>query len=165
MAKTQSVDQLDHTAIRLLSARPEQFARQGSVVAAWRCRDGKRFGPYYRLAYRDDGRQASVYLGRAGLIVERVRQMLHTLQQPLRKSRMLRRIDRQARAAIRASCARVTALLRPLGLRLRGFEVRGWRHSPLRFWLPRRSQLTPSGSAPRVPPLPRIAVSLPRLQT
>ena len=160
MAKTQSVDQLDHAAIRLISARPDVFARQGSVAATWRCRDGKRFGPYYRLAYRDDGRQCSVYLGRAGAVVERVRQMLHNLQKPLRQWRMYRRIDRQARAALRANNARVTALLRPLGLRLRGFEVRGWRRSPLRFWLPRRGQLMPSVSTPRLPPLPRISISL-----
>ena len=161
MAKTQSVDQLDHAAIRLISARPDLFARQGSVAATWRRRDGKRFGPYYRLAYREDGRQCSVYLGRAGAVVERVRQMLHDLQQPLRQWRMFRRIDRQARAALRASNARVTALLRPLGLRLRGFEVRGWRRSPLRFWPPRRRPSSmPLASTPRLPPLPRISFSL-----
>ncbi len=160
MTKTQPVDQLDHVAIRLISARPDLFGRQGSVVPTWRCRNGKRFGPYYRLAYGEDGRQRSVYLGRAGAVVERVRQMLHSLQKPLRQWRMFRRIDRQARAALRANSARVTALLRPLGLRLRGFEVRGWRRSPLRLWLPRRGQLLPPLSSPRLPPLPRITISL-----
>ncbi len=114
MTKTQCVDQLDHAAIRLLSARPDLFGRQGSVAATYRCRNGKRFGPYYRLAYREDGRQRSVYLGPAGAVVERVRQLLSALQKPLRQWRFLRRIDRQARAALRANNARVTALLRPL---------------------------------------------------
>ena len=95
MAKTKLVDQLDHAAIRLISARPDVFARQGSVTPTWRRRDGKRFGPYYRLAYREDGRQRSVYLGR-GAVVERVRQMLDRLQKPLSQRRMYRRIDRQA---------------------------------------------------------------------
>ena len=39
------------------------FAAQGSVVATWRNRGSKRFGPYYRLAYRRHGRQRSIYLG------------------------------------------------------------------------------------------------------
>jgi hypothetical protein len=167
LAKTERVDQLDHAAIRLLSARPDLFGRQGSVAATYRRRPplrggarGKQFGPYYRLAYREDGRQRSVYLGRAGAVVERVRQQLATLQKPLRQWRFLRRIDRQAGAALRASNARVTALLRPLGLRLRGFQVRGWRRSPLRVWLPRRGQLLPMLSAPRLPSLPRLTISL-----
>ncbi len=63
--------------------------------------------------------------------------MLHNLQHLLRLRRMYARIDRQGRTALRASCDRVRALLRPLGLRLRGFQVRGWRSSPLRYWLPR----------------------------
>ena len=99
LTETQPVDQLDHAAICLVSARPDLFARQGSVAATCRYRDGKRIGPYYRLAYREDGRQWSVYLGRAGAVVERVRQILHKLQQPLRQWRMFRRVDRQARAA------------------------------------------------------------------
>ena len=77
---------------------------------------------------------------------------------------MYARIDRQARAALRANNDRVTALLRPLGLRLRGFQVRGWRRSPLRFWLPRRGQLIPPLSGPRLPSLPRITISLSGLQ-
>ena len=97
LAKTQMVDQLDHAAIRLVSARRELFARQGSVVASYRYRTGRRFGPYYRLAYRDGGRQGSVYLGRAAAVVARVRHMLHDLQHLLRLRRMYARVDRQGR--------------------------------------------------------------------
>jgi hypothetical protein len=37
----------------------------------------------------------------------------------------------------------MNALLRPFGLRLKGFEVRGWRFSPLRTFLPLRRCLLP----------------------
>ena len=126
-----SVDQLPHAAIRLIRARPNLFARQGAVVPTWRRRDGKTFGPYYRLAYRQDARQCSVYLGRTGPLVAQVRQLLATLQRPLRGQRLHARLRRRIRSALRHQKRRCAALLRPFGLRLKGFEVRGWRTSPL----------------------------------
>ncbi len=33
------------------------MARQGTVVATWRTRQGRKVGPYYRLAWREAGRQ------------------------------------------------------------------------------------------------------------
>ena len=139
----QVVDQLDHPALRLIAARPELFTRQGSVAATWRRRGGKTFGPYYRLSYREGGRQLVVYLGRAGALVERVRQALGTLQRPLEQMRALNHMERQIRAALRVDRLHVSALLRPYGLRLKGFEVRGWRFSTLRKLLPRRPLLAP----------------------
>ncbi len=64
LEKSKPVDQLPHPALRLIAARGDLFRSQGSVVAAWRRRNGKTFGPYYRLSYRQHGRQCSVYLGR-----------------------------------------------------------------------------------------------------
>jgi hypothetical protein len=46
--------------LALLAARPEVFARQGSVVASWRRRGTRTYGPYYRLIYREGGRQRSI---------------------------------------------------------------------------------------------------------
>lgn len=125
------VDQLPHAAIRLIGARPDLFARQGAVVAAWRRRNGKTFGPYYRLTYRQDARQRSIYLGRAGPLVVEVRRRLAALQRPLRQQRLHARLRRRIRSALRLQKRRCAALLRPYGLRLKGFEVRGWRTSPL----------------------------------
>ncbi len=39
------------------------FSRQGTVIATWRDYHGRKLGPYYRLAWRDSGRQCSLYLG------------------------------------------------------------------------------------------------------
>jgi hypothetical protein len=136
-------DQLDHPALRLIAARPDMFMRQGHVAITWRHRGGKTFGPYYRLGYREDGRQRSIYLGCAGQLVERVRQALGAGQKPLAQHRLFERLRRSILASLRVQNLRVGALLRPFGLRLKGFEVRGWRISPLRSLLPRRRRLLP----------------------
>ena len=52
------------------------------------------------------------------------------------------RLRRQVSAALR-SRRRVDALLRPLGLRLKGFEVRGWRTSLLRGLWPTSPTIQP----------------------
>ena len=127
----QSADQHPHPALALFAARPELFARQGSVVASWRRRGTKTYGPYYRLIYREEGRQRSLYLGGAGGLVEEVRGRLLALQAPLRSRRAMGRVRRHAAAAMRASKAQLNLQLRPWGLRLQGFEVRGWRRSPI----------------------------------
>ena len=59
----------DHTSVRLLTRRPTRFARQGPGAATWRTSRGRRLGPYYRLAWRDRGRQRSIYLGRPVTLV------------------------------------------------------------------------------------------------
>jgi len=138
------VDQLDHAASRLLAAQPELFLRQGCVIATWRRRNGKMFGPYYRLSYRTGGRQCAIYLGRAGTLVEQVRATLATLQQPRAERREFERLERQIRASLRIEKLSVRRLLYPYGLRLKGREIRGWRHL-FRFGklLPPRRRLMP----------------------
>jgi hypothetical protein len=146
-----------HLALLLLAARPDIFARQGSVVPTWRRRGTRTYGPYYRLSYRDAGRQQSLYLGRAGELVQQVRRKLDALQNPLRQRRALDRLRRHVSASLQVQKTRLDARLRPFGLRLQGFEVRGWRTSPLRRLLsdirrfrgPRRRQLRlyPKGRA------------------
>ena len=131
MENRESVDQNTHRALGLIASRPEIFARRGSVVASWRTYRGRRLGPYFRLTYREAGRQCSVYLGRAGRVVETVRERLAELQGPLKRSR----IYRQARAEIKAALGPVKReldrRLRRVGLYMKGFEVRGWRTSSM----------------------------------
>jgi hypothetical protein len=146
-----------HPALALLDARPDIFARRGSVVATSRRRGTRTYGPYYRLSYRDGGRQQSIYLGRASELVEQVRRKLDALQKPLRQRRAIYRLRRQVSAALRVQKTRLDARLRHFGLRLKGFEVRGWRTTPLRrlwchmprFRAPRSRQLRlyPKGPA------------------
>ena len=126
-----SVDQLAHPALVLLAARPELFARQGSIATSWRRRGDRTFGPYYRLRYRDGQCARSLYLGRAGPLVDRVRHALDAIQAPLRQCRALDQLQRRIRDTLRLDRRCVDVRLRRLGLRLKGFEIRGWRTSPL----------------------------------
>jgi len=145
------VDQQTHPAPALIARRAELFARQGSIVAAWRRRGSRTYGPYYRLSYREDGRQRSVYLGREGAVVAQLRQELADLQRPWRQYRAVARLERQVETALRAEKGRLNRHLRLLGLRLQGFEVRGWRTSPTRRWL--RGLRFPRINIPRIPGL------------
>jgi hypothetical protein len=163
-------------ALAIIAARPEVFRRQGAVVASWRRRGDKVYGPYYRLSWREDGRQRSVYLGREvelpengshpekgphpnplpkgpkgeGTTVEDIRRALAGLQRPLRERRAADRLRRMVVKSLRIQKIRLNFQLRPLGLRLRGFEVRGWRTSLLRPLMPRPWRL------PSVPRLRRL---------
>jgi hypothetical protein len=143
-------DQL-HPALRLLAARPEVFARQGHIAASLRTRNGKTFGPYYRLAYRDGDRQRSIYLGRDGELVEQVSQKLETLQRPRKQYLALQGFQRKIRQSLRVEKNRLSSLLRPYGLRLKGSELRGLRLSSLRPCFPRRRLMFPRLSSVRLP--------------
>jgi hypothetical protein len=130
MPKT--VDQLVHPAVALVKARPALFHRQGNVAESWRRCGERTFGPYYRLSYREDGRQKSLYLGRAGKLVEQVRQTLFDVKNAFRKGRAWQECRRQVLEKVREHKERANVLLRSLGLRMKGNEVRGWRTSPIR---------------------------------
>ena len=105
-------------------ANPRLFATQGSVVATWRTRAGKRFGPYFRLAYRRDGRQRSIYLG-PRTVADRLRQFLAQLQRPHRRRQLLKRLQTQVRASLKIAKAHLAQQLTALNITLKGFEFRG----------------------------------------
>ena len=130
MEKREVVDQQVHPALALLAARPELFVRQGTVVASRRGRGTQSYGPYYRLTYRDGDRQCSLYLGREGTLVEQVRQALERLQQNRFQYQIIERMRRQTLASLRVQKLRTNTLLHPFGLRMKGFEVRGWAPVP-----------------------------------
>jgi hypothetical protein len=126
-----------HPAILLIAARPDLFARQGRVAKTWRHERGRRFGPYYRLVYREEGGRRSLYLGGDGPVVEQVRRELDCLQLPWRARRERQQLSDHAAAALRAQKTALHAALRAVGLRLQGYEVRGWRTSLMRGINPR----------------------------
>lgn len=114
----------------MIRMRPELFMRQGAVVAAWRTYRQRKLGPYFHLVFRDEGRQKSIYLGRPGPLVDEVRQLLAAVQGPLRRRRQFDRTRRQAMAAFRLSNLNLGRLLAPLGLRMKGLQIRGWHNLP-----------------------------------
>ena len=68
--------------LQFITRNAQTFARNGAVVPAYRTRGNKRYGPYYRVAYRIAGRQCSLYLGRCKQLADQVRQLLAKLQHP-----------------------------------------------------------------------------------
>ena len=108
-----------------LWARRRLFARQGAVVASWRVYRGRRLGPYYRLAFRDQGRQESLYLGRCQGLVDWVKRLIVWIQRPLRHRRGMRKAIARAKIALRRSKDDLAELLSTIGIRMKGWEFRG----------------------------------------
>jgi hypothetical protein len=120
-----------HPALAQIEADPAWFARHGVVVAKWRYHGGRKLGPYFALIYRQAGRQRAYYLGREGPLVHAVRQRLAELREHAQRDRTYEQFRRQILGSLRVHKARLNLRLGGLGLRLQGFEVRGWRTSDL----------------------------------
>lgn len=142
-----------HAALRLLASNSAAFLRQGSIVVTYRYRDGRKFGPYYCLNYREEGKKRSVYLGRAGELVEQVRQKLEAIQRPLVEFRQWNKLERQARRSFRLYKRDTSTYLQLSGLRWKGNIIRGWRNSPLCQYTAKSGRRLP----PLVKPLPRLS--------
>ena len=115
------------TSLDYIRKNAQTFAHAGSVVATYRTRGTKRFGPYYRLAYRSAGCQRSIYLGRSPQMAQQVRNLLAKLQHPHRHQRQLRRDARRRKATLLAIKRQWQQAARNIGLYTRGWDVRGWR--------------------------------------
>ena len=157
-----------HRALALIAARPDFFSLRGAVVASWRYKNGCKLGPYFRLFYREEGRQHSIYLGREGPLVRQVRAELARLQHWVRQKRAYRRARAAVTASLRRAKAELDRRLRPWGLCLKGYEVRGWRSHPVLrsvSGLLRMPSCLPSLRLGLPPPLPATAASVrgPRL--
>ena len=108
-----------------LSAHPALFATQGAVLATWRTYRGRRLGPYFRVSWRERGRQRSIYLGRSEELASRVRRLLDDRHRPRREKRRFERLKAQVRASLRRCKARLKEELAMIGIHLKGFEFRG----------------------------------------
>lgn len=111
----------------LIRANNHVFSRRGSVVASYRIRNGRRHGPYYRLAYLQEGRQVSHYIGRSECLAQRVRNLLDRLQKPRNDRREETRAKRRRKANLLLTKRHWQKTLRVYGLYSRGWAVRGLR--------------------------------------
>ena len=112
---------------RFVREHQQQLARQGAVVASWRQYQGRRLGPYYRLVFRDAGRQQTLYLGTDPELAARIRRWLAELQTPARDRRRLRQQYQIMRRGLVRCRAQWQRELNRIGLGLRGSHVCGWR--------------------------------------
>jgi hypothetical protein len=129
LEKRHSVDQKRQAVWALMRARSDLFRCQGAVIRSWRSYQGRKLGPYYRLAYREGGRQRTLYLGSSPELAGEVRQALHVLQVSQHRQRTGQRQWKTWRAALRRQKLQWDAELRRLGLYLKGYEVRGYRRA------------------------------------
>ena len=98
--------------------------KQGSLQPSYRYRDGRKTGPYWRLVYREKGRQRSLYLGRRSEVVEAARRILAERQAPGKKERQRRRDDARRSRVMRSLKKNLEAELHKVGLAMKGFEIR-----------------------------------------
>ena len=131
------------TPLTFIQNNAQVFARVGSVVASYRTRGTTRYGPYYRVAYRTDGKQRSIYLGRCKELANRARTFLAQLQQPRNYRRMCRKANRERHATLQRVIRGWQQTIRAYGLDLRGCEIRGWRA----LGIPRYDKTTPLTAA------------------
>ncbi len=132
-----------HDPLQFINNNANIFAQCGSVVASYRTRGTKRYGPYFRVAYRVAGRQCSIYLGRCGRFADRARALLARLQHARDFRRKCRKAERDRRATLRRVIRRWQEMIRAYGLDLRGCEIRGWRA----LGIPRFDKTTPLTAA------------------
>ena len=109
----------------LLAALPADISTQGSIVKSWRSYRGRRLGPYFRLAYRNGGRQRSLYLGADAELAAEVRQRLAQRQAAHRLSLMLHRQKQLVRKSLARHKNAWRRELAAVGLLLKGNEIRG----------------------------------------
>jgi len=125
--------------LEFIQANPLTFARRGSVVASYRIKNGRHHGPYYRLAYTENGRQRSLYLGRSETLAQQARDLIDQLQQPRNDRREEARAERLRQANILRAKRHWQQTLRAYGLYTRGWVVRGFRA----FGIPRIDKAPP----------------------
>lgn len=108
----------------------DALARQGVVVAEYRSCHHRRWGPYFKLRWRRNGRQQVRYLGRDPARAELVRAALAVLRRPRRLARQLAALLHQARAGLARAKVVLAEPLAERGYRLHGYRAR--RSQPLR---------------------------------
>ena len=128
MEKYDFVDQRAKEINEFITVNAVHLAIQGSIVAAYRMRNGHRLGPYFRLACRDgDGRQISVYLGTERPITAEIRERLRELQEPMQSRRYWNSVRRAVRQELKKARQQLHKELAKQGLMSKGAEIRGWR--------------------------------------
>lgn len=102
--------------------RKELIAQGGSLIETWRNHQGKRLGPYYQVAFRENRVLHTLYIGRDEQLATMVSALIDELKTPLREDRILRQLRAAAKAGLRRALAEADALAVPLGYRRRGYS-------------------------------------------
>ena len=102
----------------------ESLRDQGFVAPEFRVRAGRRWGPYYKLRWRQNGRQRVRYLGTDESAVGEIRKALKTWQQPVRLEKEVNSLFRQTRKALKSLKDALTPQICDDGKKWHGYESR-----------------------------------------
>ena len=128
MEKSQFVDQRLAEIDQFFDAHRHLLTEQGTIVKSFRARKGRIDGPYFRLTLRSpDRRQISIYLGRVSNIVEYARRRIEEVRKDEKERRWTDQVIKSLRAELRSSRKQLAIELAPMGLTVKGCEIRGWR--------------------------------------
>ena len=121
------VDQKRDDLLRFLAEHSDLFALQGSVQESYRVYQGRQLGPFFRLSFRQAGKQRSRYIGRDPALAAQIERRLEELQAPLVGARQIERSLADQRHQLKLAKVEFRRRLEAHGLRLQGNEIRGWR--------------------------------------
>jgi hypothetical protein len=114
--------------LKTISDLKSLIARQGVIVASWKTYRGRKLGPYYRLAYRANGRQRSIYLGKSPNLLPLVRRLLKNIQYTNKFRRTVLKNCKILEKEAQDHFALLRLQLRQVGLKIQGDTIRGLRH-------------------------------------
>jgi hypothetical protein len=103
---------------------------QGFVAAEYRTYQGARLGPYYKLRWRQDGKQRVKYLGQDVEIIVEVSIALAQLQKKRILERQLARMFLEARKSLRRVKQDMTTAMAAMGEYYHGYTSRKRRTDP-----------------------------------
>jgi hypothetical protein len=111
-----------------INAQAHIFAHQGFIISSYRYHRGRKLGPYFRLAYRDENnRQRSIYIGPHEDIARRIQSLLDDLKAPHIRRRQFLQVFAIIRTALNRHRKQSETELNKHGLYSRGFAIRGLR--------------------------------------
>jgi len=110
--------------LRLAADEQQALAQQGFVSAEYREQNGRRYGPYFKLRWRQDGRQRVRYLGRDLSRAEQVSAALANLQRSLQLVRDASSMMAEVRKEMRKLKETLEPHLASQGMHLHGYIAR-----------------------------------------
>jgi hypothetical protein len=102
----------------------EALRHQGFVAPEFRVRAGRRWGPCYKLRWRQHGRQRVLYLGIDASAVNEIRAALERWQQTARLQKEVERLFRQTRKALQSLKDALSPQISAAGKRWHGYQSR-----------------------------------------
>jgi hypothetical protein len=127
LKKSNLDDQLETDPIRraraYILAHPAFFSQQGFIAENYRTRNHRRFGPYYRLTFRHNDRQKSLYLGTSTAGAEEIRRLLADLQRTVQRRHNSRLLRIQIKRSLRRQKEILRKELAARGYYLKGFQI------------------------------------------